>query len=105
MPAWFGPGAVGKGAAHSGNLANGLPVFKVLTEAIAQIPTRYRKKIIFRADGAGATKDLLSWIKSEAAEKGYSSPGITASDSPSHGSTEPLPLGDIAAEPDRKSVV
>ena len=26
VPAWFGPGAVGKGAAHSGNLANGLPV-------------------------------------------------------------------------------
>ena len=26
VPAWFGPGAVGKGAAPSGNLANGLPV-------------------------------------------------------------------------------
>ena len=26
MPAWFGPGVVGKGAANSGNLANGLPV-------------------------------------------------------------------------------
>ena len=43
----------------------------VLTEAIAQIPVRYRKKIIFRADGAGATKDLLSWIKAEAAVRGY----------------------------------
>ncbi|HET6481781.1 MAG TPA: IS1380 family transposase, partial [Actinoplanes sp.] len=43
----------------------------VLSEAIAQIPARYRKKIIFRADGAGATKDLLAWIKTEAAEKGY----------------------------------
>jgi hypothetical protein len=43
----------------------------VLTEAIAQIPVRYRKKVIFRADGAGATKDLLGWIKAEAAEKGY----------------------------------
>jgi hypothetical protein len=43
----------------------------VLSEAIAQIPARYRKKIIFRADGAGATKDLLAWIKAEAAEKGY----------------------------------
>jgi len=27
VPAWFGPEAVGKGTAHSGNLANGLPVF------------------------------------------------------------------------------
>jgi hypothetical protein len=43
----------------------------VLTEAIAQIPAPYRKKIIFRADGAGATKDLLAWIKTEAAEHGY----------------------------------
>jgi Transposase DDE domain group 1 len=43
----------------------------VLTEAIAQIPARYRKKIIFRADGAGATKDLLAWIKAEAAQHGY----------------------------------
>jgi hypothetical protein len=43
----------------------------VLTEALAQIPARYRKKIIFRADGAGATKDLLAWIKAEAARNGY----------------------------------
>ncbi len=43
----------------------------VLGEAIAQIPVRYRKKIIFRADGAGATKDLLAWIKAEAARNGY----------------------------------
>jgi hypothetical protein len=43
----------------------------VLTEAIAQIPLSYRKKIIFRADGAGATKDLLGWIKAEAAAGGY----------------------------------
>src|SRR5262249_28814925 len=34
----------------------------VLTEAIAQIPPQYRHKIIFRADGAGATKELLAWI-------------------------------------------
>jgi hypothetical protein len=43
----------------------------VLSEAIAQIPVRYRKRIIFRADGAGATKDLLAWIKTEAAVRGY----------------------------------
>jgi hypothetical protein len=43
----------------------------VLSQALAQIPARYRKKIIFRADGAGATKDLLAWIKAEAAEHGY----------------------------------
>jgi hypothetical protein len=43
----------------------------VLREAVAQIPLRYRRKIIFRADGAGATKDLLAWIKAEAARHGY----------------------------------
>jgi hypothetical protein len=44
---------------------------RVLTEAVAQLPARYRRKIIFRADGAGATKDLLAWIKAEAARHGY----------------------------------
>ncbi|MFF3672325.1 IS1380 family transposase [Microtetraspora malaysiensis] len=43
----------------------------VLTEAIAQLPARYRRKIIFRCDGAGATKDLLKWIKETAAKDGH----------------------------------
>jgi hypothetical protein len=43
----------------------------VLSEAIAQLPPRYRRKIVFRADGAGATKDLLAWIKAEAAVHGH----------------------------------
>jgi hypothetical protein len=43
----------------------------VLSEAVAQLPARYRRRIIFRADGAGATKDLLAWIKTEAAQRGY----------------------------------
>ena len=29
VPAWFGPGAVGKGPANSRHLANGLPVFDI----------------------------------------------------------------------------
>jgi hypothetical protein len=57
-----------KGNAGSNTVADHITV---LSEAIAQIPVHYRKKIIFRADGAGATKDLLTWIKTEAAEKGY----------------------------------
>lgn len=44
----------------------------VLSEAIAQLPAAYRKRIIFRADGAGSTKELLAWIKEEAARRGYS---------------------------------
>jgi hypothetical protein len=43
----------------------------VLQQAINQLPARYRRKIIFRADGAGATKELLAWIKTEAAAQGY----------------------------------
>jgi hypothetical protein len=34
----------------------------VLSEAVAQLPAAYRRKIIFRADGAGSTKELLVWI-------------------------------------------
>jgi hypothetical protein len=41
---------------------------EVLTQAIEQIPPAYRKKIWFRIDGAGATKQLLAWIKTTAAE-------------------------------------
>lgn len=43
----------------------------VLSEAVAQLPAAYRKRIIFRADGAGASKELLVWIKTEAARRGY----------------------------------
>jgi hypothetical protein len=43
---------------------------QVLSEAVAQLPARYRRRVVFRADGAGATKDLLKWIKDTAAEKG-----------------------------------
>jgi hypothetical protein len=43
----------------------------VLSEAVAQLPAAYRKKIIFRADGAGSTKELLAWIQTEAARRGY----------------------------------
>ncbi|RSM50584.1 IS1380 family transposase [Actinoplanes sp. ATCC 53533] len=57
-----------KGNAGSNTVADHITV---LGEAVAQVPARYRKKIIFRADGAGATKDLLGWIKAEAAEHGY----------------------------------
>jgi hypothetical protein len=42
-----------------------------LSEAVAQLPARYRRRIVFRADGAGATKDLLEWIKDMAAERGW----------------------------------
>lgn len=57
-----------KGNAGSNTVADHVTV---PGEAIAQVPAAYRKKIIFRADGAGATKDLLAWIKAEAVEKGY----------------------------------
>jgi Transposase DDE domain group 1 len=43
----------------------------VLSDAVAQLPAAYRKKIIFRADGAGSTKELLVWITEESARRGY----------------------------------
>jgi len=70
VPAWFGPGAVGKGAAHSGNLANGLPVLvaamrdlthaelageavRALAEALAAVAP----------DFLAETVDLTVWAK------------------------------------------
>jgi hypothetical protein len=34
----------------------------VLTAAIAQVPTAYRKRLLIRADGAGASHGLLDWL-------------------------------------------
>ena len=39
MPAWFGPGAAGKGAATCGNLADGLPVFIGCVRRLNRIET------------------------------------------------------------------
>jgi hypothetical protein len=36
---------------------------RVLGEAIAQLPVKYRRKILIRVDGAGATHDLLAHIE------------------------------------------
>ncbi|MFI7126838.1 transposase [Nonomuraea sp. NPDC050153] len=44
---------------------------EVAAAVVAQIPARRRKKVIFRIDGAGATKELLAWIKTTAAGHGY----------------------------------
>jgi hypothetical protein len=42
---------------------------EVSTEAIRQLPTRRRRKVIFRADGAGSTKEWLAWITSGGGNK------------------------------------
>ena len=34
----------------------------VLGAAIAQIPRRYRRRLLIRSDGAGASHDLLDWL-------------------------------------------
>ena len=36
---------------------------RVLGEAIAQLPVKYRRKILVRVDGAGATHDLLEHLE------------------------------------------
>jgi len=35
---------------------------EVLTAAIAQIPAKHRRKLLVRADGAGSSRRLLSWL-------------------------------------------
>ena len=42
----------------------------VLTRAIAQIPTAYRRRLLVRADGAGATHELLDWLTGPAQVRG-----------------------------------
>jgi hypothetical protein len=42
---------------------------EVSTEAIRQLPTRRRRKVLFRADGAGATREWLAWITSGGGNK------------------------------------
>jgi hypothetical protein len=43
----------------------------VLTRAIAQIPTAHRRRLLVRADGAGATHQLLDWLTPAAWAPGW----------------------------------
>jgi hypothetical protein len=42
----------------------------VLTAAIAQLPARNRKRLLIRADGAGASHGLLDWLTAQDAKRG-----------------------------------
>jgi hypothetical protein len=42
----------------------------VLTRAIAQVPAAYRRRLLVRADGAGATHELLDWLTGPAQVRG-----------------------------------
>ncbi len=42
----------------------------VLTEAIAQIPAAHRKRLLIRADGAGASHQLLDWLSEQGSVRG-----------------------------------
>jgi hypothetical protein len=42
----------------------------VLTRAIAQVPAAYRRRLLVRADGAGATHELLDWLTGPAQARG-----------------------------------
>jgi hypothetical protein len=43
---------------------------EVLTRAIAQLPAAYRRRLLVRADGAGATHELLDWLTGPAQVRG-----------------------------------
>jgi hypothetical protein len=43
---------------------------EVLSRAIAQIPVRHRRQLLIRADGAGATHQLLNWLTALAQVRG-----------------------------------
>jgi hypothetical protein len=42
----------------------------VLTRAIAQVPSSYRKHMLIRADGAGSSHELLDWLTEQGAKRG-----------------------------------
>lgn len=44
----------------------------VLGKAIRQIPAKHRKRLLIRADGAGASHDLLDWLATQDAKRGRS---------------------------------
>jgi hypothetical protein len=43
---------------------------EVLTEAIAQIPVKHRKRLLIRSDGAGASHKLLEWLHEQGKIRG-----------------------------------
>ena len=43
---------------------------EVLTRAIAQVPAAHRRRLLVRADGAGATHELLDWLTGPAQVRG-----------------------------------
>jgi Transposase DDE domain group 1 len=45
---------------------------EVLTEAIAQIPSTHRRKLLIRSDGAGASHGLLDWLHEQGKVRGRS---------------------------------
>ena len=45
---------------------------EVLTAAIAQVPAVHRKRLLVRADGAGASHGLLDWLTGQDAKRGRS---------------------------------
>ena len=52
------------GANHAGDHID------VLSRAIAQVPTAYRRRLLVRADGAGATHELLDWLTGQSQIRG-----------------------------------
>jgi hypothetical protein len=44
----------------------------VLTEAVGQIPAARRRKLLIRSDGAGASHDLLDWLRQQGEVRGRS---------------------------------
>lgn len=61
----------------------------VLHAAVDQVPGSYRRRVLLRLDGAGASKDLLGWIASAGAAPAPATPGSTQPDGPSANASRP----------------
>jgi len=68
---------------------------QVLGEAITQVPMPYRRNLLIRCDGAGASHQLLDWLHAQGQVRGRSldySVGFTIGENVRHAITE-LPVG------------
>jgi len=61
----------------------------VLTAAIAQVPTQHRRKMLIRADGAGASHGLLDWLTALNAKRGRTVEYSPRGGTPRSGSRSP----------------
>jgi hypothetical protein len=95
VPAWFGPEAVGKGAARSGNLANGLPVFLAAVRDLTRLELITEAVRAVLEEVAGTAGHLLDDLVDEEWGRRYGRP-VRLGKNPTRPKTRILATGNDA---------